>query len=422
MLLLASAFALAQVPAPPPVAPFAASAAVAPAVRGRVEQHGGLTVLRVWGTPQERGYAHGRLLAPRIAAVALTEFAARFARKQPLLEQARGAVGRLIEYPEDVQQELQGLWQGLQDSKVDLNMPELERSFDFTDLQIANALDVFGLMGCSSFTVWGGQAQGGGVLTARNFDWPLTGPHMLEHTIVLVEHLAGGRAVAGVTWPGFVGTVTGVSSDGVAAFLHTGSATITLAPEPSSWPTAIAARAILERGAGEPEVVVKTCQELLGFTSPPAGFLTHVVLPKAPKDGPPAMVFETDSKQCVPAAEPAGPHVLTNHFRTRTDGRKASKDSLDRERTLVQGVGGCFDVGDKVVSVDEAWQILGSVQRGGTRPLGTLHALVFRHEPWCFELRVATRGEQGLVPAPASPTRFALTRKQLFADGEDLGR
>lgn len=397
-------------------------ASVAPAVHGRVERHGGLVLLRVWGTPHERGYAHGALLAQDIADVALREFSARFARKEALLAQARGAVKRLIEYPEDVQQELEGLWQGLTDSKVDLRMQELDRAFDFTDLLVANALDVFGLMGCSSFTVWGEQAVGGGVLTARNFDWPLTGEHMLTHTILVVEHLGNGRAVASVAWPGYLGTVTGVSSDGVAAFLHVGSGKITYMPSPSSWPSATAARAILANGAGEPTAVFAAAQKLLGNTSPPAGFLTHLVLPAVPAKGSPAAVFETDAGSCVEGAPGEGAFVCTNHFRTRHDGRAASKDSVDRAQRLQSGVSGCLTIGDDKVSVEEAWQILGSVQRGGSRAFGTLHALVFRHDPWCFELRIATMGKDGLVAAPASTNRHALTHAELFADGETLGK
>jgi len=270
--------------------------------------------------------------------------------------------------------------------------------------------------------VWGDRAVGGGVLTARNFDWPLTGDHMLSHTILLVSHLPNGRAVASVTWPGFVGAVTGVSSDGMAAFLHVGSAKITLTPEPSSWPTSIAARAILEHGAGEPAAVFANARRLLGNTSPPAGFLTHVVLPTATANDAPAMVFETDAKSCVPGAASPGPVVVTNHFRTRQDGREASGDSLGREKKIVSGISGCFEIGDKQVSVAEAWDMLASVDRGGGHAFGTLHALVFRHEPWCFELRVGTHGDRGVVAAPQSERRHVLTRRQVFGDDKGSGR
>ena len=392
-------------------------------VSGRVESHPGLDVLRVWGSDRDRGYAHGRLLAARIVAVALPEFQHRFGRLQPLLVQVRQAQGRLIEYPEPVRHELEGLWQGLVDSGVDLHMPELERAFDFTDLLVANALDVFGLMGCSSFTLCGEQVEGGGVLTARNFDWPLTGPHLLEHTILVVQHLDSGRAVASVSWPGFVGTVTGVSRDGLAAFLHVGSAKITYTPEPSSWPTAIAARAILAGGVGTDAAATWAfAREQLGYTSPPGGFLTHLVLPVAPAAGAPAMVFEADAKKVVPGASPAanggaagaGATVVTNHFRTRTDGRTASGDSLQREKRLEKGIGQCLAADDKKLSRDEVWQLLGEVQRGGGHAFGTLHALVFRHEPWCFELRIAELGADGIVAAPASGRQVVLSREQVF--------
>ncbi|MCA8976544.1 MAG: hypothetical protein KDC98_17620, partial [Planctomycetes bacterium] len=67
---------------------------VRPAVHGRIEDlGGGLELLRVWGTPEERGYAHGSLLADKIVSSAIAEFTARFARQQPMLELARSSVG-----------------------------------------------------------------------------------------------------------------------------------------------------------------------------------------------------------------------------------------------------------------------------------------------------------------------------------------
>lgn len=408
--------------------PAQTTVATAPAaaphdVLGRLETHGGLRLLRVWGTPEQRGYAHGFLMAKEIAAVAIAEFTARFARRPGLLVQARAARPRLIEYPDDVAAELRALFQGLVDAKVDLDMPELGRAFDLEDLLVANALDVFGLMGCSGFTVWGERVVGGGVLTGRNFDWPYTGPQVVDDTIVLVEHLADGRAVASVTWPGFVGVVTGISSDGAAVFLHVGSAKISMTPEPGSWPTATAARAILEHAkVDDGAATFAEAQRLLGFTSPPAGFLTRVVLPQATGDAAPVAVFETDVHKSVREDAPAAVSVVTNHFTTRHDGRDASRDSLDRARRVQTGLDDLCTGGDRRVDVAEAWQVLQSVQRGGGHAFGTLHALVFRCEPWCFELRLATITPDGLVAASSSERRFALTRAELFATGEQLGR
>jgi hypothetical protein len=403
---LLSALALAQAPAP-----------VAKQVRGHIEEHAGLRVLHVYGSPTERGYAHGFLLGRDIAAVAIAEFTARFARQKPLLQQVRDAVERLIEFPEDVQLEIDAVFDGMVDSGADLQMPELERDFDRKDLWIANALDVFGLLGCSSLTVWDAQVEGGGVMTARNFDWPLTGAHLLDATLLVVQHLPDGRATAAVTWPGYTGAVTGISKEGLAAFLHVGSAKITFTPEPESWPSAIALRRVLEQGRADAGVATfDLAQELLGNTSPPAGYLLHVVLPTALAGASPATVFETDARSCVRSLRPGGACVLTNHFHTRTDGRPASRDSLDREKRLRAGIDGCLDTGDHRVSVDEVWDVLGSVQRGGSHAFGTLHSLVFRHEPWYFELRVGQLDGKKVIAAPASGRRHVLTRAQVFGD------
>ncbi|MBL8723205.1 MAG: hypothetical protein JNK49_04125 [Planctomycetes bacterium] len=414
---LGCSVAVAQAPAGN-ATPTPAAGAPERAVHGRVERLGDLTLLRVWGTPAERGFAHGKLLATEIARVAVGEFVARFGSKPALLDMARKSVERLIEYPEEVQAELDGLFDGLQASGVDLQMPALKRSFDRTDLAVANALDVFGLMGCSGFTLWGDQVEGGGVLTARNFDWPLTGAHLLDGTMLLVEHRGAGKAVCAVTWPGYLGAVTGINRDGAAAFLHVGTGRISMTPRPGSWPTAIAARELLAVvDVGTPKTAWQQAEQLLGNTSPPAGFMTRVVLPGAPAGEAPAVVFETDVAKCVRAATPDGLCVTTNHFTTRDDGRPASKDSLERTALIKQRLGDCLAGESKVVKPADAWQALASVQRGNQR-FGTLHALVFRHEPWCFELRVGEPGEKGCVPAPSSRRQYRLTREQVFGVGE----
>ncbi|MFO1077452.1 MAG: C45 family autoproteolytic acyltransferase/hydrolase [Planctomycetota bacterium] len=412
--LLVAGVAFAQAPAAP----------AAPAVHGRIEDlGGGLRLLRLWGTPAERGYAHGFLLGKEIAAGAVAEFEHRFGVRKDLLELARSAVGRVVAYPDDVGAEIDALFAGLTASAVDLQMPALGRAFDLVDLRVANALDVFGLMGCSGFTVWGDEVVGGGVLTARNFDWPLTGEHLLTNTMLVVQHRPDAAATASVTWPGYVATVTGVSSEGVAAFLHVGTGKITYTPEAESWPTAVAARCILEQLRADAPAAASfgKARELLSNTSPPAGFLTRVVLATVPAGGAPVGVFETDHRKSVLADGPAEFSVVTNHFHTRKDGREASKDSLGREQQLCDGVAGCLREGDDKVSVEEAWQLLAKVQRGGRRGFGTLHALVFRNAPWCFELRIATMDGKQIVPATASQRRFALTREQLFGTGDPAG-
>ena len=389
-----------------------AAAASTAGLHGRLERPSGLRLLRLWGTPEERGYAHGRLLADDIVRSLRSEFTAQFSEAPQLLQQARAALPRLIEYPEDYGRELDALWRGVLAAGPELDMPAFGRAFDKVDLLVANAMDVFGLMGCSSFTVWGDQASGGGVLTARNFDWHVTGDHIVEQTLLIVQEHDDGRSVASFGWPGYIGTVSGVSADGVAAYLHVGSARQAM-PQPSSWPAATAARKILEsRGRGEERV--RQALTHVQYTSPPSGFLTHVVLPEEPESGPPAAVFEADARASVAGVSEPGPVIVTNHFCTRSDGRGASGDSLRRQRALQRGIRGCFELGDRQLDPDEAWRLLRNVEAGGGAYFGTLHSLVFRHEPWCFEAAVCELVDGKVVAAPSSSRRYRLTREQLF--------
>lgn len=405
----ATAVAPSQEAAPP-------KAAVVPLeqLSGRIERHGELVLLRTWGTAEERGYAHGRLLAREIVEVLRGELEARFARKRPMLVQARATLHRNIAWPEGVRAEIAALYRGLVDAGVDRAMPELERDIDEKDLLLANALDVYGLLGCSGFTLWGEQVEGGGVLTGRNFDWPFTGAHMVDRTMLLVQHLPDGGATASVTWPGYVAIVTGINKDGMTGFLHVGNAEIRFVPEPDSWASAIAVREILERArVAEGPACFDLARELLEETSPPIGYITRVTLPRVPEGGAPAAVFEADHDDVAVAPVSSGA-VVTNHFLGREAGRPAAKDSIDRHKRIVGAIERCLGADDRVVSVGEAWEALVAVQRGGGHAFGTLHSLVLRAEPWHFELRVGEFGPKGLVAAPSAGRVHLLGRDAVF--------
>ena len=190
---------------------------------GRVEEQEGLRVVHLWGTPAQRGRAHGELFAEEIVKLVRDEFQFRFGRAPNVLRLARGMLPRVASYPEPLQVEMKAMFEAVVASGADLSMPAFKRDVDLNDILLVNALDIFALMACSGFTVWGDQVVGGGVLTTRNFDWLVSGKHIVENCILLVQHPNKGHSHASVTWPGYVMTVTGVSEKGVAVFLHVGS-------------------------------------------------------------------------------------------------------------------------------------------------------------------------------------------------------
>ncbi len=416
---VAAAQAPVAVPAQAASQAAAPPAAAAP-VCGRLDDCGGLRVLRTWGEPAAQGRAQGLLLGAEIAAVLKGEFRARFADQPQMLQLARQALPRLIEFPDDQRAQIEGIFAGVLESGVDRQLPGLGRDFDLLDLLVVNALDVFGLMGCSGFTVFGDDVEGGGVLTGRNFDWPFTGAHTIETVLLHVSESGSGAAVASVAWPGYIGCVTAINQDGIAAFLHVGSARFTPMPEPGSWPTATAARAILQQArAADPAACFALALDRLGYTSPPQGFLTRIVLPGALPGQSPVGVFEADSSTVV-RSKIEGPSVVTNHFLTREDGIKESGDSLRRQQAVQRCLQQDLQSGDRRVSVEEGWAMLREVERGKGKGFGTLHSLVFRNDPWVFELRLADVDSEGrLIAAPSSSRRHTLTKEQVFADPQE---
>jgi hypothetical protein len=381
---------------------------------GRIEDHGGLRVVHLWGTPEQRGRAHAELLGAEVAVLMRKELNFRFGRAPQLLVLARGMLRRLVRYPEAIGTELATMFQTMKAAGTDLSMPTFERDMDLRDLLLLNALDIFGTMGCSGFTVWGQQVAGGGVLTCRNFDWPVSGAHLVDSCILLVQHPQNGRSFAAVTWPGYAMAVTGVNEDGVCVFLHVGNGRRTLAPRKDSLPTATAARQIL--AGATVSNGFQLAAQLLAQTSPPAGYLTRVVLPATPTAQPgPVRVFETDYREVHERSEERL-CVVTNHFVVAGEPDDAGPDSGGRYQKLTNCVLEYLGAEDRRVSPPEAWQALARVQKSG-RYFASLHSMVFRQDPWCFEVALGTVGANRRVQgAPGSPRRYRLQREGVFPE------
>ncbi len=386
----------AQAGAQPPVAP-------ATAAHGRIESHDGLSIVRVWGTPHERGVALGRLLGRRIHHVVEQELTLRYARRGTMLDRVRELVAQRVRFPPETVALLEAMSTGLRASAVPLELAESGRDLDLLDLKWLNALDVVAQLGCTGFTASGPRVAGGGVLTARSFDWPLLGDHLLDELLLVVEHPEDAPAFASVTWPGYVGAITAVEQRGLAVFVHYGNAGVSWTPKDGAVPTALATRAILAAG---PAGALAAARQALAATAPPAGFLTRVVLPSGPRA---ETVFE-HGDEAQHERLGGAISVTSNHFLGIEGERGISLDSGMRFDAVTACLGEA-----QPIDAALAWRALAAAQRGEGFVFPTLHSLVYRAEPWCFELRIAARDAAGkLVPAPESPRRYAVPRGVLF--------
>ncbi len=379
-------------------------------VNGSLTRQDGVRILRVWGTPHERGYAHGALLAQDILVLLdrfLTEGGVRGG-----LETYEGRILPMIglmKIEPAYREELQGLLAGVQAVLGnEVEVPSLRRPLRYEDLVAVNCIPDFARMGCSSFAVWGNLAEGGGVLTGRNLDWNTLAP-LQDAQIILVHQLdPDGKAVGwvSVTWPCVIGCLTGMNAEGVTVAMHD----VWADPPTDKFgftPRGLALREAIE--AAHARTAAKDVARVLRSRRCAVGNNVMVTWPYSGK-GTPAIVFEYDgnrenSQGLTPrkptreeskegghrhqngkaASPPPAPtfQVCTNHYRLR-----AGPSACERYEGIVRYLSARHEAG-RVVTVDDAWKALDrvSLPRGEVRRIMTYHSVVF--EPNLRRMHVA---------------------------------
>ncbi|HUU84496.1 MAG TPA: C45 family peptidase [Phycisphaerae bacterium] len=199
--------------------------AAPPQVTGRLETVQGVRVLKLWGTPEQRGYAHGYLLGRDIVEM----FDGAVLNPQVLEDprqyetEVRGKFLRQMRFSPDRRAELEGMFRGIVDS-VGLPQTRLERlgrNLDVQDLMAINSMADWYRFFCSSFSAWGQATADGGMLTARNLDFLALPGLDTSHVIIVYLQPGGGkRAWVSVAWPALIGAYTAMNEDGVTILMH----------------------------------------------------------------------------------------------------------------------------------------------------------------------------------------------------------
>jgi hypothetical protein len=171
------------------------------------DQGRGYTVIRLWGTYYEMGYAQGELLGDAI--VSGMQEIKRFIVAP--YEARRSLMASAVWEPVEIEQELDGL--------VDaLAVKAPAAGIDKLDLKVSNALgDV--LLACRSHSCWGRYVAAPiRTLSTRRLDMSLPTLRSLNHHI-LCAHVPQDGSVQWVslTWPGCITTTTGVNEFGTLA-------------------------------------------------------------------------------------------------------------------------------------------------------------------------------------------------------------
>ncbi|MDA1193958.1 MAG: C45 family autoproteolytic acyltransferase/hydrolase [Planctomycetota bacterium] len=385
-------------------------------VNGRLETIEGQAVLTVWGTPRERGFAHGYLLAEAIVRGIERDFEQVLG---PFIPRYEALVRKMVvpQFAFDAREleELEGLAAGLKE-----RLPEeqqvisaLKRPFDLLDIKALNTFgDWYGL-GCSSLAVWGRLTTDGKTLVGRNFDFPGFGL-LLRHPTVIVRAADGEHAGSvGVSYPGCIGTLTGMNTDGVFVAVHDVRVKPTLdkAVRPNV-PRLLAVRRLLEQTRGP-----KACLQALDLArSWPTlyGNNLMVVAPGAVDGVPRAAVLEYDCRTDLDGgctvrlsnsegaeAKPGLCLACTNHHRCRVE-PEGYEDLYERWRfpELIGAeslekpldVAGMFAQVGRVAFPREGVQKLAKSVQGAGRAHGTLHQTVGEPDRGRLHVRFGTIG------------------------------
>jgi hypothetical protein len=173
----------------------------------------GITVMRVWGTHHEMGYAQGKLMAQDIIKGGNEMKALAGALYGALRQQIQATVWK----PSELEQELGGLVAGVKAAVPSATIDKL-------DLKVVNTYGDWGNpMACRSHSAWGSFVKGPTkTLSTRRLDYGLPkSVTLVKHHVLLARQPSDGSVRwVNLAWPGFVTSVTGVNEYGTLASLH----------------------------------------------------------------------------------------------------------------------------------------------------------------------------------------------------------
>ena len=332
--------------------------AAPPKVNGTSERLGPFPILRVWGTPQEMGFAHGYLLAEHIIGIAGADIQTSDPETIARYDAMRRQLVSHVELDDRIKTELSAIVDGVLEKLGDHAIVQpFNRKISLDDLILLNAGDLLRAFGCSGFTVWGDIAGTWEIITTRNFDYPMPGKMGVEAQMILVRTPDHERhAVATITWPGYIGAYNGFNDAGVCTFMHDGTGGQKAEVSQPVTPMGLTLTSILEVSDGA-QAHDHAQRVIEGGGAYPFSYMVRVVSPMANGNPPtPEWVFRVDPSGTGRNAVGEQTCITTNHYLEEglQPAARANRWSLTR-------YGRIQDKLSSPIDPEKAWTIQGSV-------------------------------------------------------------
>ncbi|MBD3286955.1 hypothetical protein GF359_09920 [candidate division WOR-3 bacterium] len=308
-------------------------------VKGRLETRSGQTILTVWGSHYDMGYAQGYLLGNDFLELFDEYFLDDICYSEDYEIKTRPHViencidPNLTPYGEELQGLYDGWRQVSEDSGWSTVSTVLGRSLDIIDLYAVQfipdlAFEFYSSQMCSSISAWGGATESdpdaaGGVIYCRILDWD-PDDALIENSVIVVYNPEGEIGWVSFGYPFFIGCLTGVSQDGVCASYNLEQRHHETAEEAEKfWPVLWSIRRGLESDCNSDGS--HTADDIYTEISAhrhKGAHIIHCAQPYLQKQDKPAFVIETNSTGRTlrySDDEPdIAPHhlIATNHFRS----------------------------------------------------------------------------------------------------------
>jgi hypothetical protein len=223
-----------------------------------IHNKSGIWELYVEGNPLERGIANGKLTEELIyyqeeAFVSKIQELIPSKFQQKILKNFLKFFNRDLEghVIEEYQAEILGISKSTSQD-FDFVAPVYWRTLYFHAAHdIGHALQDLAMVGCTSFAAWGNHTPDGKLILGRNFDFYIN-DEFAENKIVEFINPDLGYKHAIVTWPGFIGTVSGMNEKGLTVTINAGKSSI---PLKAKTPISLVTREILQYASNIEEAV-----------------------------------------------------------------------------------------------------------------------------------------------------------------------